>query len=272
MSPTYRQPLAFGDSWPPVVKGLLLVNVAVFALQLFIERMARTPSMEWQFALVPALVTLQGRVWQLFTYQFLHASPMHLLFNMLGLFFFGRIMEWHWGSRRFLVIYLICGVVGGIATWLAGMRSPVPTVGASGAILGVIVAFGLTFPDEIVFFNLFIPMKAKWLVAIYAVLNILGGERGVSYTTHLGGMFAGLIAWRWEEPRASRGRFHPAWKDRVRQWWQHRDRRRNEVRAKRVVRDREQIDAILEKINREGMESLTDKERRILDEASRKGE
>jgi len=272
MRPAYRPALTFGDGIPPAVKGLLLVNVAVFVVQLLVERSTRMPVVEYLFALWPAHVLHQGKVWQLFTYQFLHADPMHLLYNMLGLFFFGRAMEWHWGSHRFLTVYLISGLAGGIVTWLASLNSVVPTLGASGAVLGVLVAFGLTFPDAIIFINFFIPMKAKWLVIIYAALNIfgtIGGRGGISYTAHLGGMAAGFLAWRWEEAWIMRGRYHPALKDKVQQWRRQREERLRTGRAKKLVRDRDQIDSILEKISREGMESLTEGERRILEEASR---
>jgi membrane associated rhomboid family serine protease len=253
-----------------MVKSLLLANVAVFVVQLLLDRSVHGANVIWSFALVPAEVTYGGKFWQLFTYQFLHGGPMHLLYNMLGLFFFGRVMEWHWGSRRFLAVYLLCGLAGGIAVWLLALRSGVPTVGASGAVLGILVAFGLTFPDEIIFLNFFIPMKAKWLVVLYAAFNLfggIGGGRGVSYTGHLGGMLAGFLAWRWTEPWISRGRFRPPWSEKARRWRRRLLERRRAAPARRRERERERVDALLEKIGREGMDSLTAAERRFLEEA-----
>jgi membrane associated rhomboid family serine protease len=151
-------------------------------------------------ALTPYLVVHEFKIWQLVTYLFLHdpTSPWHILFNMLGLWWAGTAIEQTWGTRKFLKFYFICGIGAGLCVILAallfnGMESPV--IGASGAIYGLLLAFALLFPDQIVIF-IFFPIKAKYLVMILAGValfsSITDHSSGVSYAAHLGGLAIGL--------------------------------------------------------------------------------
>src|SRR5438045_7045756 len=131
-------------------------------------------------------------------YMFLHGGFTHLLFNMLTLWFFGTQLERDWGTRRFLKYYFLCGMAAGVCVLVANLLTrDVPTIGASGAIFGVLVAFGVMYPNQIVLMNFLFPIKAKYLVMIYAAVELLvtfgGTNTGVSTVAHLGGMAFGYF-------------------------------------------------------------------------------
>jgi membrane associated rhomboid family serine protease len=192
---------------PPVTRTLLLINVGVFVLQMLTGPMLVRPFALWPPAssMYPAAPTFE--LWQLLTYGFLHGGFEHLFFNMLALFMFGGDIERWLGSRRFLLYYLVC-VVGAAVAQLIVVASmalpPVPTVGASGGIFGVLLAFGLAFPHRRILL-LFppIPMPAWLLVTLYGLLELFLGvtrtSQGVAHFAHLGGMATGyllLVYWR----------------------------------------------------------------------------
>ena len=195
---------------PPVTQALLIANVAVFALQylsgpLLISSFALWPLGSDQFAGAPSF-----RPWQLLTYGFLHAGPAHLFFNMLALYMFGGDIERLLGARRFLVYYLLC-VIGAAVTQVIVMgnidRPPVPTVGASGGVFGLLLAFGMAFPQRrIILLFPPIPMPAWLFVIVYAgielYLGVTGTQAGVAHFAHLGGMLGGFIMLQyWRRPR-----------------------------------------------------------------------
>jgi len=184
---------------PPVVKNLLIINVLVFMAT----------------ALLPAgaLVERYCALWvgypyfrsyQFVTYMFLHANLEHLFFNMFALWMFGRTLECELGSKRFLVYYAVCGVGAALiqAAIAWGLGQPMALVGASGAVMGLLLAFGVLHPDATILL-IFppIPMKAKWFVVIYGVIELLLGWRGagnIAHFAHVGGMLWGLgLLWWW---------------------------------------------------------------------------
>lgn len=188
---------------PPVVLNLLIANIVVFAaawlvpaINVFLGHLALYPVGSGAF-----------HTWQLVTYMFLHANGTHLLFNMFGLWMFGRIVEYDMGSRRFLIYYMVCGVGAGLIQLLVGWlgNSAYPTVGASGAIFGILLAFGMMRPNDIIMLLIPpIPMKAKWMVIIYGLIELFSGIRGsidnVAHFAHLGGMLWGfLLLWYWKK-------------------------------------------------------------------------
>ena len=187
--PSSQSPSMF----PPVVKNLLIINFIVFLATIVLERYgyANITSM----CALNAIPTGRFRLWQLFTYMFMHANWSHILFNMFALWMFGYVLENYWGSRRFLFYYIICGIGAGLCNLL------VPgwgiTVGASGAVYGILLAFGMMFPNEQIYFYFLIPIKAKWFVIIFAVIELFEGifytNSGVAHFAHLGGMIFGLI-------------------------------------------------------------------------------
>jgi len=198
-------------SLAPVTRTLLIANVGIFLLQLLTGDLLVGPFALWplstgQFPGAPGF-----EPWQLLTYGFLHGGLDHLFFNMLALYMFGTEVERLLGSRHFAVYYLVC-VAGAAAAQLAVMAAtqqpPVPTVGASGGVFGLLLAFGLAYPHRRIML-LFppIPMPAWLFVTLYGLLElylgVTGSQAGVAHFAHLGGMAAGyalLVYWRHGRP------------------------------------------------------------------------
>lgn len=187
---------------PPVTQSLLIANVAVFLLQL-----GGSDALIAWFALWPPQTGFEGRgmpdfqLWQLVTYSFLHGGTGHLFFNMLALYMFGGDIERLFGSRWFFAYYFVCVVAAAlthlVVTGWMGLP-PVPTVGASGGVFGLLLAFGLYFPRRTVML-IFppIPMPAILFVTLYGVLELVmgvtGTAMGVAHFAHLGGMLGGFL-------------------------------------------------------------------------------
>ena len=194
-----------GSTIPNVIFGLLIANGLVFALQ-----QMNAEFMFINFALWPATDPRSPFMpWQLLTYGFLHGNTTHIFFNMFGLWMFGRDLEQFMGSRRFLTYFMVCVAGAGVVQLIvAGMQGGLyPTVGASGGVFGVLLAYGLTFPNRIVV-PLFppIPMRAITFVFIYGLLELYlgvsGGAPGVANFAHLGGMLFGFLLIRyWRRQR-----------------------------------------------------------------------
>jgi membrane associated rhomboid family serine protease len=199
-----RRTSGMGLSFPPftrAVKQLLIANGAVFLAVALLGAFLRGDTGTWinfHFGLVPALV-VRGWLWQLVTYAFLHEGLWHILFNMLALWMFGTPVEQTWGTRRFLQYYFLCGVGAGICVVLVTLlfgNSLQPTIGASGAIYGLLLAYGMLFPEQEILFMFLFPMKAKYLVILYGAIAFLGTfQTGgtVSNLAHLGGMIFGFV-------------------------------------------------------------------------------
>jgi membrane associated rhomboid family serine protease len=195
------------SSMPPVTRTLLILNVAIFALQyvmgpFLLRWFALWPPASAQFPGAPGF-----EVWQLLTYGFLHGGLTHLFFNMFALYMFGGEIERLFGARRFVTYYLVCVVGAAIAQLvvISNLDSrPVPTVGASGGVFGLLLAFGMAFPQRRIML-LFppIPMPAWLFVTLYGLLElylgVTGSGQGIAHFAHLGGMVAGfilLLRWR----------------------------------------------------------------------------
>lgn len=177
---------------PTVVKNLLIVNLIVFLAQMVLEKYGYNNITS--MCALNAIETGRFRIWQLFTYMFMHANWSHILFNMFALWMFGYVLENYWGPRRFLFYYLVCGIGAGICNLLVpgwGL-----TVGASGAVYGILLAFGMMFPNERIYLYFIMPIKAKWFVIGYAAIELFNGmfvADGVAHFAHLGGMLFGLL-------------------------------------------------------------------------------
>ena len=193
--------------FPTGVKWLLIVNTVIFVIEYLGGRTVQ--SLLSPLALVPDLVvySFPFYVWQLFTYMFLHGGIGHLLFNMLALWMFGLPLEQTWGTRKFLKYYFLCGIGAGICDVLVNVAlgRHTSTIGASGGIYGLLLAFGVLFPDTTVLMSFLFPIKAKYLVMIYAAVALLSalgsGNSGVSNVAHLGGMLFGLLYLKVQLPR-----------------------------------------------------------------------
>jgi membrane associated rhomboid family serine protease len=199
---------------PPSTQALIIANVLFYLLQLFTGNV-----LIFSFGLWPAASGFAGgpegaphfQVWQLVTYAFLHGSTAHLFFNMLALFMFGSDIERVWGGRRYLTYYFVCVVSAALAQLLVARMAggePYPTIGASGGVFGLLLAFGMMFPRRMVMLLVPpIPMPAWLLVTLYGALELLlgvtGTQAGVAHFAHLGGMAGGFVMiqyWRGRLP------------------------------------------------------------------------
>lgn len=249
----------------PVVRRLLVANFAVWVVQLIFGLAGSAQFEDW-FALDPSHA-LPWRPWQLLSYMFLHSapgpghgwSPMHLLINMLMLAVVGGPVERRMGSGRFWRYYLLCGLAGGVLTLLPPFRAP--TLGASGAVLGVLVAFGLFYPDTPMFiFFFFPPVPAKLVVLFLALLNLMSAATsnrdGIAYIAHVGGMAAGYCMLRGVPFTGRLRRTLSA--------------RRQATRSRQREVLRSELDAILDKMHAQGKDSLSQEEWNTLLDASRR--
>lgn len=240
----------------PWVTRLLAANVLVFFLQQTLGGLTRSLVFVPAFALV--------RPWTVITYMFLHGGIMHLLFNMLGLYFFGSRVEERLGSRRFLWLYFLSGIAGAL---LSAVFSPsAPILGASGAVFGVMLAFAMFWPhDQILIWGI-IPVPARVLVLVTAAIAIYSGfggrGGGVAHFAHLGGFLGAWLYLKFIERNSDARRWEkklePATAvDSLRNWKQVDRARVHEV-------NRAELDRILDKINASGLASLTPQERLFL--------
>lgn len=185
--------------FPPLtrmVRLLLIVTGGAFVLTYFPLKIAHWQLPYILFGLTPYAVTHALYVWQPITYLFLHAGFFHILFNLYVLWVFGPDVENAWGGKQFLFYYFLTGVGAGIVDVLIGPSSPAMTIGCSGALFGLMLAYAMLFPNRIIYY-LVIPMKAKWFVAIMGVIefiDLLGSPNsGVSYIAHLSGLLIGYL-------------------------------------------------------------------------------
>lgn len=255
----FGAPGSFGFSLDltPMVRRLLIANFAVWILQLIFRQTGGT-FFDDMFALDPATV-LPWRPWQILTYMFLHGpGAWHILMNMLILALMGGPVERRLGSARFLRYYLLCGVAGGLLQLVPPFRAP--TVGASGAVLGVLTAFAVFYPNAKMLLFFLIPVSARVVVIFYAVLSLLSAASssgdGIAHMAHLGGIAAGYFMLR-GVPFA----------DRLRRRWesQQASKRRQEHEE---LRDK--LDEVLDRMNRVGEQGLTQDDWNTLLDASRK--
>jgi len=240
----------------PMVKRLLIINIVVYLVQV----VGGDNLLTGIFSLYPASLFMMLQLWRLVTYQFLHGGLLHILFNMLGLFFLGPSLERHWGGKRFLIFYIGCGVAGGLFYLLlvaVGFLPPFPMVGASGAILGVLAACAILFPQFIIFIFLFpVPIRVAVVVftGIYLFAVLSRGPNAGGDAAHLAGMAAGAI---YVFSQSLRVRLKS--KIQSRSW-------EKKMAAHRVLQI--EVDRILQKVHNHGLHGLTSKEKKLLKQAT----
>lgn len=192
---------------PPVVMTLLVINGLVFALQGFAATTLITQFALWPLGGGGVVMTPQGlmsvpafHLWQLGTYGFLHGNLLHLFTNMFALWMFGVPLEHTWGSRRFAFYFMFCMVGAGLIQLVVASQAamPYPTVGASGSVFGILLGFGMLFPNQrLILLFPPIPMKAKYFVIAYGAFELWAGISGtlagIAHFAHLGGMFFGFV-------------------------------------------------------------------------------
>ena len=244
----------------PIVKQLLIINIVAFLVSVIIPPLGRL-IYGW-FQLDPTSPFRALQVWRLVTYQFLHDphSISHIVFNMLGLYFLGPTLERHWSSKKFLIFYLSCGVAGGLFYLLlvaVGFLPALSMVGASGAILGMLAACAILFPQFVVFIFLFpVPIRvaAVAFTAFYLVTLITKGANAGGDAAHLAGMAAGAIYV-----------FSQSWRAKLRL------RIQSSRLQKKIATERNlqvELDRILQKVHDSGIHNLTPKEKKILGQAT----
>ena len=205
-SRSYVNRYAPSSRFPPGLKWLLIANLSIFVLG-YILQASHIGALFNDFKLVPAQVVQTFAVWQLVTYMFLHSGIGHILWNMLALWMFGVELEKLWGTKRFLKFYFICGICAGLTVVISayifgGIETA--TVGSSGAIFAILMAYGLSFADQTILFGFIFPMKAKYFVMIVGGIVFLqsysatiGRERGsIAVMAHLGGLISGYLLLR----------------------------------------------------------------------------
>jgi len=335
MSNGFRtKPGLFGFSFfPPVIKNLLIANVAVFVFYNFFAAMFTVGGIPLQsyltqyFSLGPIVpirfqdefkvvyvVKFFPYFWQIFTYMFMHGGFWHLFFNMFALWMFGIELENLWGSKKFAFYYFMCGIGAAVANlFIAPLFStPGPTLGASGAVFGILVAFGLLFPDRYIYIYFFLPLKAKYFVLIYMGIELFSAvssqSSGIAHIAHLGGAVVGIVylyftqrylfnfGTKSSSSASDFGSFFSNKKTRdsgSRGWFGQKkdetpkytgtkveDAKYTEVKNEYpdsnndINRNQEElqakVDAILDKLSQGGYQNLTDEEKRILFQESKK--
>lgn len=288
---------------PVVVKNLLIINGIFFLATIALDYVWHVDLA--QYLGLHYIGASDFKPYQFVTYMFMHGNFAHLFFNMFALWMFGNAIENAWGSKRFLIYYMVCGIGAGliqelvqyieVSTTLQGYDSVkiaanqivsmadylnmMTTVGASGAVYGILLAFGMTWPESRIYIYFAIPIKAKWFVIIYGLLELFSGFRGVdnvAHFAHLGGMIFGLILilyWRRDEYK---DKFESKFKIRRNKNYNSgdyqsysrpkTDEQYNQERAD----NQKKIDEILDKISKNGYESLTKEEKDFLFRQSKK--
>lgn len=274
----------------PTVKILLIANVAVYFLQNLL------PLIEGWGVFQTRTAVFNFQIWRFATYMFMHGSFSHILFNMFGLWMFGSQIEALWGRRTFLTFYVICGLGGAVFYALmdiVGVGMGRPMLGASGAIFGILVAYGITFPNNVLLLGFIFPVKAKYAVVIFGLIQVFstasdsGG--GVAHSAHLGGMLAGFL-FMWATMPSFPRQLHEAFGDMGGIWRRFQTKRNMRVVPPRrkpesgstkqhttdsskpssASPEQKKIDLILDKISRDGLQSLSDEEQEILRRAGRR--
>jgi membrane associated rhomboid family serine protease len=282
-----RRP-AFKFRWSATV-ALLVVNVVAFIIQSAVERFSNFQTDRYLALSVGGL--REGFVWQLLTYQFMHGGPIHLILNCWMIYVFGREVEETLGRLNFLTLYFTSGIIGGLFQALAGLLPfeafAHPVVGASAGASGLLAAFATLYPERplmmLLFFIIPVNMRAKFLLLFGGLVTLFGlvyPMGNIAHAAHLGGMLTGIvfvryaIYWHWQWPRLRRPRpqpLRPLVKAPLRasaRWGQSAVRVEEDLPPEEFLS--KAVDPILDKISAQGIQSLTDRERKILETAREK--
>ncbi len=278
---------------PTVTKNLLIVNFLAFLATWILQQRGIDLA---DFGGLHFFLASNFHLYQFVTYMFLHANPTHIFFNMFALWMFGVVVENVWGPKKFLFYYISCGIGAGLMQELVQLLGfsyiSTVTIGASGAVYAILLAFGMIFPNERIFiFPLPIPIKAKWFVCGYAAIELFSAISssgdGVAHMAHLGGMLFGFLMIRYwnshPDSRYNRSSGQEFFESMKRNFERRRGgtnphmhaEQRNETPVDdmeynaRKKQNQDEIDAILDKIRKSGYDSLTKEEKKKLFEASR---
>ncbi len=269
--------MAGGFMWPrltPMVKKLLIANVAVFVAQIIFQR---SKIVEEAGAFVFEWAVLKGQIWRFVSYQYLHGSAWHIFMNMVGLYFLGALLERSWGQRKFFLLYTLFGVAGAALYAVLVSFGALPhgvMIGASGSVLGLIGACAVAAPQVklLLFFIFPVPIRTlAILIGVVYALSVLHSQDGAD-ACHLGGLTVGAL-WVWLETKGIirwPGRVGGAVGPSGRKWVQVKIRKGAwERKMKRQQAQQAQIDRILKKVHEEGLGSLSRQEKKTLQQASK---
>ncbi len=243
------------------VKTILIINVSVFLASVFARWFP------WGlFELRPILIVHKFMVWQAITYMFVHYDHWHLIINMIMLWFFGPAIENVWGPKKFMFYYILCGIGGALGAFIFSFNSA--TIGASGAIFGLLVAYAVMFPETVVLVFFFFPMKIKYAVIFFAGINLLGAvsssNSGIAYVAHLGGALFGYLYLKSERFKFLIKRFDLSSQKKPKKT------KLNRNSEKKQENEDKRVDEILDKIAKHGMSSLSKEEKQVLDKRSKR--
>ncbi|HES59798.1 MAG: rhomboid family intramembrane serine protease [Calditrichaceae bacterium] len=250
---------------PPAIKNIIFINAVIFLMQVLNQSLEQM--IFRYFALIPSEIIYHFKVWQLVSYMFLHADFWHIFFNMFILWMFGSELEREWGTKEFLKYYFITGIGAGVFNLLL---SSAPTIGASGAVYGIMLAYALRFPDRMVYIYFLFPVKVKYMMAFLVLVSFFStfssSGDGIAHAAHLGGIVVGFVYLKYwvllykikqNIPNISFGK-----KDNPNMKYTKGGDNKTEY-YRRI------IDELLDKINRVGYLNLTDEEKKILEEGSK---
>ena len=259
---------------PTMVKHLLIINGLCYLAYYVLLKQGIT-NLNYYLG-IWSLSTGNFRIWQPLTYMFMHGSFDHLFFNMFSLWMFGSALENYWGSKRFLFYYLVCGIGAGLLNMLVpGVHV---SVGASGAVYALLLAFGMIWPNNYVYLYFLVPIKNKWFIIGMILIELFEGffrsSDGIAHFAHLGGMLIGfLIIMYWKRHGGMTGDFS------IKDWFKSLGNRKKYTRYEEVKDDvprddgdynyqraekERDMDAILDKVAKNGYGSLTDEEKEFL--------
>ena len=252
------KPQLFTDA----IKLLVSVNFTIFFLQTISGKEHLLFDL---FGLVPQAIWSDFMIWQPFTYLFFHGNIWHILINMFVLWMFGSELENAWGRKNFIKYYFITGIGAGIVTCLFNLQSNIPVVGASGAVYGILLAYGLSFPNRTVYLYGLIPIKSIWFVIAIGILAFFSSFQQmtqISHLTHISGMAIGYVFLK------RRWRLNDIWFKIRKKTLEYRIQIEDVNQSKKKVLERD-IDHILDKIQKVGFKGLSDQEQNKLYNASK---
>ena len=261
-----RSGFGYGGALPPAVKNILFLNGIVFLMQMLNQNL--NYFLIRNFALTPYEVIFQFKVWQLVTYMFLHGGFWHVFMNMFIFWMFGRELELEWGTREFIKYYFLTGIGAGLTLTLLSPSSS--TIGASGAVYGIMIAYALRYPNRYIYIYFLFPVPVKYFVgflffiSFFSTFNPAGDN--IAHAAHLGGMVVGFIYLKyWDRISYTvKGIYKKGMgksgKSKLK-YTQYSD--------DKVEYYRKKIDELLDKINRVGYLNLTEEEKKLLEEGSR---
>ena len=242
----------------PVIKYLIGINAVIFLVQ-----MMTSMTFTRALGLTPLLFFKEfpNYLFQPLTYMFLPGGLFHLFFNLFALWMFGTEIEYRWGSKIFLRYYLYCGLGGALFSLIFNPNLSGPIVGASGAIYGILVAYWFSFPNRYLLIFFMFPMRVRWAIPLFALLNFVASGPNVAHLAHLGGAVIGFAYIKLDWRLLSLG----SWFKSLRVKRKVEKLEKNRQKAEDIMK---RVDAILDKINEVGIENISREDRKFLEDAS----